>query len=110
MEAHPRIMSGQRQSEGVTESRQPVPVKEWSRRHHDGSLGSVVAWSDGRYTAGYFEYRPKAGGIQVGPRYPYPTLADAFGGADRDAATHGHACTDECTLWGEVSPSSSARS
>jgi hypothetical protein len=82
---------------------QPIAVKEWNRRHSDGSLGSVVAWSDGRYTAGHFEYRPRAGGIQVGPRYPYPTLAEAFGGSDRDAAEHGHDCSGECALWREVS-------
>jgi hypothetical protein len=80
---------------------QPTIVKEWYRRHHDGSVGSVAAWSDGTFSGGHFEFRGRAG-IQIGPRYPYPTLGEAFGGADADARKTGHACTPRCSLWREV--------
>ena len=50
---------------------------------------------------GHFEFRGRAG-IQIGPRYPYPTLGEAFGGADADARKTGHACTPRCSLWREV--------
>jgi hypothetical protein len=82
-------------------SDQATIVKEWYRRHDDGSVGSVVAWSDGSFTAGHFEYRARAGGVQVGPRYPYSTLAKAFAGADSDARAHGHICSEGCQLWRE---------
>jgi hypothetical protein len=91
-------------------SRQPTMVKEWHRRHEDGSIGSVVAWSDGRFVAGHFEYRARAGGVQVGPRYPYRTLAEAFAGSDAEARLHGHLCSQGCALWREVEvPGSTAR-
>jgi hypothetical protein len=81
---------------------QPTVVKEWHRRHDDGSLGTAIAWSDGRFVGGHFEYRARAGGVQVGPRYPYPTLAEAFAGADAEARVHGHSCTPACGLWQEA--------
>jgi hypothetical protein len=82
-------------------SEQATIVKEWYRRHDDGSVGSVVAWSDETFSGGYFEFRNRVG-VQVGPRYPYPTLADAFAGSDRDARESGHTCSPRCSLWREV--------
>jgi hypothetical protein len=84
-----------------TEREQPTIIKEWARRHDDGSLGSVAAWSDGSFSGGHFEYRGRTG-IQVGPRYPYDTLASAFAGADSDAQRRGHVCGARCLLWREV--------
>lgn len=89
-----------------TATDQPSVIKEWYRRHDDGSVGSVVAWSDGGYSAGHFEYRARQGGVQVGPRFPYPTLAEAFSGSDEEARRRGHTCSMLCALWREVPPSS----
>lgn len=101
-----RLMRGRRRH-GILPhelSEEPSVVKEWCRRHDNGCVGVVVAWSDGSYTGGYSEYIPRGGGIQIGPRFTYETLANAFIAADNDAGRRGHVCSDGCTLWGEVSP------
>jgi hypothetical protein len=84
-----------------TANEQPTIVKEWNRRHDDGSIGSAAAWSDGTFSGGHFEYRGR-NGILAGPRYPYDTLAGAFAGSDADAQRRGHTCTAACLLWREV--------
>ena len=89
------------ESQDYQVSEQPLIVKEWYKRHDDGSVGSVAAWSDGQFTGGHFEYRGRSG-LQVGPRYPYPTLAEAFVGADSEARQHGHSCGIKCGLWREM--------
>jgi hypothetical protein len=103
-----RLTSSKRDADAKDSVAAPASViKEWRRRHEDGSIGTVVALSDGGYVAGHYEYRARAGGIQVGPRYPYSTLSEAFAGADGDARQHGHTCSVACALWCEVTPSSS---
>lgn len=75
-----------------------VVVKSWCRRHADGSTGSVVAWSDGRYSG--VDAGVPAGGDEAQPS-PYRTLAEAFTAVEEAALRRGHSCGMECELWRE---------
>ena len=99
-----RLTRGKRRDEILhpDASEEPSVVKKWCRRHDNGCVGVVAAWSDGGYTGGYSEYLPSHGGLQIGPRYTYDTLTRAFEAADAAGGRRGHVCSDGCALWGEV--------
>ena len=52
-----RLTRGKRRDEILhpDASEEPSVVKKWCRRHDNGCVGVVAAWSDGGYTGGYSE-------------------------------------------------------
>ena len=73
-------------------------LREWQRRHHDGSQGLVEERTPGLFVA--LDVIPFGTRMApVGANREYTTIEDACLAADCAAGWRGHTCTTACTRW-----------
>ena len=73
-------------------------LREWQRRHDDGSQGFVEERTPGIFVAiDVIALRARVG--PAGANREFTTIDDACLAADRAAERRGHTCTRACTRW-----------
>ena len=73
-------------------------LREWQRRHHDGSHGFVEEHKPGLFVAmDVIPFGTRVG--PVGANREFTTIEDACLAADCAAAWRCHTCTPACTRW-----------
>jgi hypothetical protein len=73
-------------------------LREWHRRHHDGSHGFVEERKRGIFVAiDIIPFGPRLG--PLGANREFTTIEDACLAADCAAEWRGHTCTSACTHW-----------
>jgi hypothetical protein len=73
-------------------------LREWQRRHHDGSHGFVEERTPGIFVA--IDVIPFGTRVGLGgANREFTTIEDAFLAADCAAEWRGHTCTPACTRW-----------